>query len=98
MNQVPLSKLPAASSHPGISVHPPAKPSGIPLTQTAPATHRIVETFKGTINNHVIDVIDKSGDKTQYYAFMAHCQTCAWDSRQHTLATATAVAKMHVGL
>lgn len=79
----------------------PAQAKAIGITQSpraAPATRRVVQTFKGVINNHTIDVIDQSGDSTQYYKFLDHCQTCAWESRQNTLADAVVMAKMHVGL
>jgi hypothetical protein len=69
--------------------------AGIP--QTAPAINRIVQSFKGVNNNHIIDVIDKSGDSTQYYKYLDHCQTCAWEGRYHVLPEAVAYAKMHVG-
>jgi len=67
--------------------------------KASPTTHRVAQTYKGLNrhNNHTIDVIDMSMDKSQYYGFLAHCQTCAWEGRYNTLADATANAKMHVG-
>jgi hypothetical protein len=94
MNQVPLTRSPAQAS----------EPQSIPLTRDnsapAPATHRVLQTLEGKNrhNNHVIDVIDKTGDKSQTFGYLIHCQTCAWEGRYHTVEEATANAKMHVGL
>ena len=93
MNQIPLTRSPAQAS----------QPQSIPLTKTtstASATHRVLQTLDGKNrhNNHVIDVIDKTGDKSQVFGYLIHCQTCAWEGRYHTVEEATANAKMHVGL
>lgn len=92
MNQIPLTRSPAQAS----------QPQSIPLTKTtaAPATHRVLQTLDGKNrhNNHVIDVIDKTGDKSQVFGYLIHCQTCAFEGRYLTVEEATANAEMHVGL
>lgn len=107
MAQIPLSRTPAPSPRPPAQATPQVnRPGQIPLTsgvgsnKAAPATHRVVQTLSGVNrhNNHVIDVIDKSGDKSQTFGFLVHCQTCAFEGRYHSLEEATANAKMHVGL
>jgi hypothetical protein len=98
MNQIPLTRTSASPN-----TRAPAQATAIPLTKatsSAPATHRVLQTLEGKnrYNNHIIDVIDKSGDKSQTFGYLIHCQTCAFEGRYLTVEEATANAKMHVGL
>ena len=79
----------------------PIKSVTLPSKVALPAkvTYTGVRTLKGGLKvSHTGEVIDNSGDKSQFLPYIASCITCGWQSRVAEKESAELLIKGHVGL
>lgn len=73
-----------------------------PSTPRRPVGSKVIEVVEGVKQGnrgiHNVAVLDMTGDSTQIYPYLNHCDTCAWEGRYNSLGNAKLNARSHAGV